>query len=626
MQRNWIGRSEGVQFAFEVEGLDATIEVFTTRIDTVFGVDVLRDRARASDRRTRSSGSFRRSTPRQIEAFAESLKSKSELERTSLMEKQGLFTGAYAINPLSRERVPIWVTNYVLAEYGTGAVMGVPAHDERDFDFAQEARAADRRRSSCRPASETTTPLDAALRRRRPADRQRRFQRHVERTRARRDRRAAGSAGASASEASTTASRLARLAPALLGHADSDRLLRALRRSAGARRPACRCCCRPTCRSPAKARRWRTIAEFINTTCPEVRRPGAARERHDGHVLRVVVVLSALSRSARRPAPWAPGDAASWMNVDQYIGGAEHAVLHLLYSRFFYKFFHDRGWVDRHRRAVRAAVPSGHGAARRREDVEVARQRRRHRRDRRDQRRRRDAAVPALRHAAGRHERLDRRRHQRPRALHQSRLARVRAVSRARAARARTPGLPPAKRAEEKALVRAVHVAAKSAIDETISRRFHFNTTIAKLDELVNAMTAAAGANAESPALLTPFTRCRCWSRRLRRTSPKSCGSVWATPIGASGALLEPDERRWPSTRSRLSCRSTARSGRASRCPAIRRRCDRARARRGNVRSQIDGKQIRKRILRSGQTGQSRRDEVAASFSTALHRRRRACG
>ncbi len=76
--------------------------------------------------------------PPAIEAFAASLKSKSELERTSLMEKKGVFTGAYAINPLSHERVPIWVTNYVLAEYGTGAVMGVPAHDERDFDFAHK--------------------------------------------------------------------------------------------------------------------------------------------------------------------------------------------------------------------------------------------------------------------------------------------------------------------------------------------------------------------------------------------------------------------------------------------------------------------------------------------------------
>src|SRR5581483_8316030 len=74
---------------------------------------------------------------RAMASFAESLRSKSELERTSLMEKQGVFTGAYAVHPLSGQRVPIWMTNYVLAEYGTGAVMGVPAHDERDFDFAR---------------------------------------------------------------------------------------------------------------------------------------------------------------------------------------------------------------------------------------------------------------------------------------------------------------------------------------------------------------------------------------------------------------------------------------------------------------------------------------------------------
>ena len=74
----------------------------------------------------------------QIEAFAADLRTKSELERTQLMTKSGIFSGAYAINPLSREKVPIWITNYVLADYGTGAVMGVPAHDERDFDFAHK--------------------------------------------------------------------------------------------------------------------------------------------------------------------------------------------------------------------------------------------------------------------------------------------------------------------------------------------------------------------------------------------------------------------------------------------------------------------------------------------------------
>ncbi len=147
MQRNWIGRSEGVQFSFDVEGLDEKIEVFTTRIDTVYGVTFL---AVAPEHPIVES--LKRIVSRKhaaaMTAFAESLKSKSELERTSLMEKQGIFTGAYAINPLSRERVPIWVTNYVLAEYGSGAVMGVPAHDERDFDFATKHGRVPRRKST----------------------------------------------------------------------------------------------------------------------------------------------------------------------------------------------------------------------------------------------------------------------------------------------------------------------------------------------------------------------------------------------------------------------------------------------------------------------------------------------
>ena len=137
MQRNWIGRSEGATFAFAVDGTDAGIEVFTTRLDTLYGVTFLAVAAEhpivaALGRIVSPEQSA------QIAAFAESLKSKSELQRTSLMEKRGIFTGAYALHPLSRERVPIWVTSYVIAEYGTGAVMGVPAHDQRDFEFARK--------------------------------------------------------------------------------------------------------------------------------------------------------------------------------------------------------------------------------------------------------------------------------------------------------------------------------------------------------------------------------------------------------------------------------------------------------------------------------------------------------
>ena len=136
MQRNWIGRSEGVTFSFEVEHLDERIEVYTTRADTLFGVTFV---ALAPDHPLVAKICDRFPKGRAaVEAFEASVRNRSELERTSLMEKAGVPTGAFARNPLSNERVPIWVTNYVLAEYGTGAVMGVPGHDERDFEFARK--------------------------------------------------------------------------------------------------------------------------------------------------------------------------------------------------------------------------------------------------------------------------------------------------------------------------------------------------------------------------------------------------------------------------------------------------------------------------------------------------------
>ena len=127
MQRNWIGRSEGVTFSFEVEDLDDRIAVYTTRIDTLFGVTYL---AVAPEHPVVPKILAKHSKQRRaVEEFAASVRNKSELERTSLMEKSGVPTGGFARNPLSGERIPIWVTNYVLADYGTGAVMGVPAHD-----------------------------------------------------------------------------------------------------------------------------------------------------------------------------------------------------------------------------------------------------------------------------------------------------------------------------------------------------------------------------------------------------------------------------------------------------------------------------------------------------------------
>ncbi|CCK85975.1 Leucyl-tRNA synthetase [Lactobacillus equicursoris DSM 19284 = JCM 14600 = CIP 110162] len=133
MQRNWIGRSVGAQVTFKVKDTDKSFEVFTTRPDTLFGCSytVLAPENDLVKEIT---------TPEQkeaVEAYIKSIESKSDLERTDLnKDKTGVFTGAYAINPVNGEAVPIWISDYVLATYGTGAVMAVPAHDERDYAFA----------------------------------------------------------------------------------------------------------------------------------------------------------------------------------------------------------------------------------------------------------------------------------------------------------------------------------------------------------------------------------------------------------------------------------------------------------------------------------------------------------
>ncbi|MBI3413998.1 MAG: leucine--tRNA ligase [Verrucomicrobia bacterium] len=137
MQRNWIGKSEGAVVEFEVEHSagDAIIEVFTTRPDTLFGATYL---VIAPEHWAVEAVTFNEQRPA-VEAYKKFAAGKSDLERTELAkEKTGVFTGAHAINPVNGERIPIWIADYVLASYGTGAIMAVPAHDERDFEFAKK--------------------------------------------------------------------------------------------------------------------------------------------------------------------------------------------------------------------------------------------------------------------------------------------------------------------------------------------------------------------------------------------------------------------------------------------------------------------------------------------------------
>ncbi|MDR1390198.1 MAG: leucine--tRNA ligase [Treponema sp.] len=134
MQRNWIGRSEGANVTFRIDGHDGALEIYTTRPDTLFGATymVLAPEHPLIEQITTAAQKAA------VDAYREAAAKKSDLERTDLAkEKTGVFSGAYAVNPVNEKKIPVWIADYVLISYGTGAIMAVPAHDERDWDFAK---------------------------------------------------------------------------------------------------------------------------------------------------------------------------------------------------------------------------------------------------------------------------------------------------------------------------------------------------------------------------------------------------------------------------------------------------------------------------------------------------------
>ena len=133
IQKNWIGRSEGAEIDFNIEGHSSKIKVFTTRPDTLFGATFMVIAPESELVNTICSDSQKT----EVLAYAEKAKNRSEIERMADTKKTGVFTGAHAINPFTQKPIPVWVSDYVLAGYGTGAIMAVPAHDERDFEFAK---------------------------------------------------------------------------------------------------------------------------------------------------------------------------------------------------------------------------------------------------------------------------------------------------------------------------------------------------------------------------------------------------------------------------------------------------------------------------------------------------------
>jgi leucyl-tRNA synthetase len=298
-------------------------------------------------------------------------------------------------------------------------------------------------------------------------------------------------------------------------------------------------------------------------------------------------------------APWDPQKARYWMSLDQYIGGAEHAVLHLLYSRFFYKFFHDRGWVGEPDEPFRRmfhqgmVLYNGEKMSKSRGNVIGI--------DETAERNGVDAMRLFLLYVTPPEDTSD--------WTYEGISGRVRFINRVWRAcepltdRARDVDirqLPPAQSAEEKALLRAVHVAAKSAVDETLSRRFHYNATIAKLDEYVNALTGLIKSDGDSPVVLYAV---HALPLVIAPFAPHVADELWErlghTTSVHTERYLEPDERALAVDEITLVVQVNGKiRARVQAAPGISE--DQAIAlalEQSGVQSQLDGKEIRKRIF-----------------------------
>ena len=339
MQQNWIGKSEGVEIRFPLADGNESIYAFTTRVDTLFGATFL---LLAPEHPMVPRLSEGRREVRSVREFVERMSRADKILRTALeTEKEGCFTGSYAINPLTQKRIPIWVANYVLLEYGTGAIMGVPAHDQRDLEFA---------RKYSLPVRIVIAGREAALA-------------EKDLTEAYVDEGTLIHSGPFTGLPSDQARNS--IAEHLEGKGYGKRRVAFRLRDWGISRQRywgtpipiiyCdRCGTVPVPYEdlpvllPADVRivgkgesPLRKVESFVNATCPQCSGPGRREtDTMDTFVDSSWYFLRFLSPHADR-VPVDKGAACYWMPVDQYIGGIEHAVLHLLYARFFTKFIRD---------------------------------------------------------------------------------------------------------------------------------------------------------------------------------------------------------------------------------------------------------------------------------------------
>ena len=340
LQRNWIGRSEGAEIEFDVSGY-VPIEVFTTRPDTLFGATffVVAPEHPAVERIT---------TPEQadeVRAYIERAGRMSEIDRTDVTrEKTGVFTGAYAINPANGEEIPIYVADYVLLGYGTGAIMAVPAHDERDFEFARKYGITIR--TVVAPPDWNGEALEEAYAGEGQMVNSDGFDGlpNVEGKKAVTDwleERGVGRAAVTYRLRDWLISRQRYWGtPIPIVYCHRDGIVPVPEEDLPVLLPM-EAEFTPTGESPLKR-----DPDFYNATCPRCGGP-ATRETD---TMDTFVDSSWYQYRYLSPhydeGPFDPVEGAKWLPVDQYTGGIEHATLHLLYTRFWTKAMRDLGLVD----------------------------------------------------------------------------------------------------------------------------------------------------------------------------------------------------------------------------------------------------------------------------------------
>ncbi len=340
MQKNWIGKSIGATIKFPIQNSTQVIEVFTTRPDTIFGVTFM---AVAPEHPLVLELAKGTEQEEEVKAFVQKYISMSVKDRSIIEEKEGVFTGRYALNPLTNEKIPIWVANYILWGYGTGAIMAVPAHDERDHEFAKKYKI---------PIKPVIKPYKGEWDYSEKAFVEEGVLINSD-----------GFNGISSEEAKEKITQ--ELEKKGVGEKTINFRLRdwniSRQRYWGTPIPIIYCQDCGTVPVPEEdlpvmlpenveftgmGNPLEKVEEFVNTTCPKCGKSARRETDTMDTFIDSSWYFLRYCDPCNEKMPFDKEKADYWMPVDLYIGGIEHAVLHLLYSRFFTKFLREIGLIE----------------------------------------------------------------------------------------------------------------------------------------------------------------------------------------------------------------------------------------------------------------------------------------